>query len=71
MWIIFKVCWICYTIVSVLCFGHKLCEILLSTLTRDRTHTPALEGEVLTTGLPGKSQVSETSREHFKIWGLL
>ena len=34
-------------------FGHEACEIF-SSLTRDRTHTPALEGEVLTTRLPGK-----------------
>ena len=54
------------------CFGHKLCEILLSTLTRDWTPTPCLGRRSLpTTGLPGKSQVSEISREHFKIWGLL
>ena len=34
-------------------FGHEACEIFNS-LSRDRTHTPALEGEVLTTRLPGK-----------------
>ena len=28
---------------------------VLSFPTRDQTHTPALEGKVLTTGLPGKS----------------
>ena len=30
----------------------------LSSLTRNQTYTPALEGEVLSTGPPGKSQTS-------------
>ena len=50
--------WIWYNIASVLCF---FCLFVFwpqsmwdcSSLTRDRTHTPALEGKVLTTGPPG------------------
>ena len=47
----------CYSIAFVLCFGFlamRPVRSLFSSLTRDGTHTPALEGEVLTTRLPGK-----------------
>ena len=54
IWTIFKVSWICYNTVSVLCFGFLVVGLL--------THLPgiepapfALEGEVLATGPPGKS----------------
>ena len=51
-----SVYWICYNIASVLPFGFWLQGMWdLSTLTRDWTRAPALEGEVLTSGLPGKS----------------
>ena len=49
--------WICYNIPSVLCFGffgHKACGILAPRPGIEPT-CPALEGEVLTTGPPGKS----------------
>ena len=39
----------------------------LSSLTRDQTTPPVLEGEVLTTGLPGKSQDCCLRK---KQWGL-
>ena len=55
MWIIFKV-FICYNIVSVLClgfFGHKACGILAS-WPEIEPAPPALESEILITGLPGK-----------------
>ena len=38
------------------CFGHEACGILPPQSGPGPTH-PALEGEVLTTGLPGKSPV--------------
>jgi len=41
---------------SMLCF---LSSEDLSSLTRDQTHNPALEGKVLTTGLPGQSHIME------------
>ena len=49
--------WICYYIVSLLCFGCLAMRNVGFYLPVPRTeHTPpALEGEVLTTGLPGKS----------------
>ena len=48
----------------------------LSSLTRDQTHNPALEGKVLTTGLPGQSHIMEKPKRTFwltiiPIWGLL
>ena len=49
--------WICYNIASVLYFGffgHEACGILASQ-PGIKPAPPALEGEVLTTGLPGKS----------------
>ena len=57
--------WICYNIASVLCFGffffvffvffgHEACGIL-APRPGIKPVPPALEGEVLTTGLPGKS----------------
>ena len=47
--------WICYNIVSVLCFGHKACEIL-ATWPGIKPTSPALD---LTTGPPGKSQIHD------------
>ena len=35
------------------CFGQKVCEILVTGI---EPAAPALQGEILTTGLPGKSQ---------------
>ena len=56
MWIIFKVFIELVTILllfDILIFWLRdLCD--LSSSTRDQTHTPALESEVLTTGPPGK-----------------
>ena len=49
--------WICCNIASVLCFwifGHEACGILVSWPGIEPT-PPASEGEVLTTGPPGKS----------------
>ena len=49
--------WICYNIASVSCFGlwpQGMWD--LSFLTRIKPASPALEGEVLTTGWPGKSR---------------
>ena len=57
MWTIFKVFIDFVTILLLLCFGffhHKACEIL-ALQPRFKPSPPALEGEVLTTGLPGKS----------------
>jgi len=50
MWIIFKVYWILYSIASVV---YVL--VLWPWCMWDPTTPPALEGEVLTTALPGKS----------------
>jgi hypothetical protein len=48
--------WICYDIVSVLCSAFWPQGTWdLNSLTKDQTHTPALEGKVLTTGPAGKS----------------
>ena len=52
--------WFYYNIASVSCFGffffgREICGILALWPGTEPTH-PALEGEVLTTGLPGKSQ---------------
>ena len=48
--------WICYNIASALCFVFWLQGVWdLGSLTRDRTYTPAFEGDVLTIGPPGKS----------------
>ena len=50
-----SLCWICYNIASVLCFGHKAGGILA--LQSGVEPAPlALEGEVLTTGPTAKSQ---------------
>ena len=50
--------WICYSTTSVLCFvfffDGKACGILVP-WPGNKSTPPALEGEVLTTGLPGKS----------------
>ena len=49
--------WICYNIASGLCFGvfgHEACGILAPRPGIEPAPT-ALEGEVLTTGPPGKS----------------
>ena len=60
MWTIFfflSLYWICYSIASVLCFlvlGHLVCGIL-APWPGIEPAPPAVEGEVLTTGLPGKS----------------
>ena len=48
----------CYNIDSVLCFiGREACGILASQPGME-PKPPALEGKLLTTGLPGKSQPS-------------
>ena len=62
MWAIFKVfidfatilCLFCVLFCFVLFFGYKACEILAPGPGIEPT-SPALEGEVLTTKLPGKS----------------
>ena len=56
--------WICYNVASVLCFALFLpCPAVwdLSSPTRLKLEPPALEGKVLTTGLPGKSLQSPIS----------
>ena len=51
-----SLCWICYRIVSILCFGFWPQGMRnRSSSTRNQTCVLALEGEVLTTELPGKS----------------
>ena len=59
MWTILKVfikfVTILFLFYSVFYFGYKACGILASP-PRAEPAPPALEGEVLTTGLPGKSQ---------------
>ena len=56
MWTIFKVFWIYYNIASVLCFGFlAVSHVDLSSPPGIEPAPPALEGEVLTTGPPGKS----------------
>ena len=55
MWTILKV-FICYYIASVLCFGFLATRHMGSQLPDQGLNPPtALEGEVLTTGSPGKS----------------
>ena len=45
----------CNSVASILCCGFWLRGLwVLISLTRDGAHTPELEGEVLTTGLPGR-----------------
>ena len=60
MWAIFKVYCICYNIASVLCFlgafGREACGILAPKPGIKPASVP-LEGEVLTTGPPGKVPV--------------
>ena len=58
MWTIFSLYGICYSIVSVFCFGfgHKACGILAPQPGTEPS-PPAFEGGVLTTGLPGYSQL--------------
>ena len=56
----YQKCWglLCYNIASVLCFGffgQEACGIL-APQPEIEPAPPALEGEVLTTGPPGKSQ---------------
>ena len=56
MWTIFKIFVEFFNIDSVLFFGFQPRSMWdLSFSTKDWTYTPALKGEVLTTGLPGKS----------------
>ena len=43
-------------------FGPKACE-KLAYPTRDQTCTPALEGEVLTTGPPGEASIQLLKQE--------
>ena len=51
-----SLCWVCYSIVSILCFGFWLRGMRnRSSSTRNGTCVLALEGEVLTTELLGKS----------------
>ena len=51
-----SLCWICYSIVSILCFGFWPQGMRnRSSSTRNWTCVLALEGEVLTTEMPGKS----------------
>ena len=55
MWTIFKVLsWICYTIVSILCFGFLAVSQILAPWPGIETAFCALE-ELLTTEPPGKS----------------
>ena len=57
MWTILKVYWMCYNMASVSHLGllaMRLCEILAPQPRIEPTHL-SLEGEVLTTGPPGKS----------------
>ena len=52
--------WICYNIVSVLCFGFLALRHvggILAPWPGIEPAPPALKGEVLTTGLPGKSLI--------------
>ena len=60
MWTFFKslyLYWICYNTAPALYLGFGPGGMWdLSSPTRDQTHIPVLEGEVLTTGPPGKSQ---------------
>ena len=63
MWTIFKsLYWICYNNASISFlksfwfFGCKACGILAAQPRVEPT-SPAVEGEILTTGPPGKSQV--------------
>ena len=57
MWTIFKVFMECVTILPLFyVLGFWLWDVWdLSSLTRNSSHTPALEGKVLITGPPGKS----------------
>ena len=58
MWTVLKIfCWICYNTASVFCFwfsDQEACDILTSRPGIEPV-PPALEEEILTTGLPGKS----------------
>ena len=64
MWTIFSLYWTCYNIVSVLCiflvffffFGQEACGIL-GPPPGTESAASTLEGEVLVTGLAGKSQL--------------
>ena len=58
MWTIFKVFIELVTVLPVLCFGllAASCETLVPQ-PRIKPTSPALEGEVLATGLPGKSLI--------------
>ena len=53
----FNLCWICYNIASVLCFGFFAWEAcgILTLQPGIKPTTPTLEGKVSTTGLLGKS----------------
>ena len=57
IWITFKVYWICYNIASVLYSGFSAWKHVESLLPNQglNLQPPVLEGEVLTTGPPGKS----------------
>ena len=62
--------WICYNIVSISCFGifgHEIHEILASWPGIKPTR-PALEGKVLTIGLPGKSYRLLCNWTFLKSW---
>ena len=59
--------WICYSIASVLFIYLMQGMWDLSSHTRDRTHTPCIESEVLTTGLPGKYPRSSNAMSW--VWG--
>ena len=54
MWTIFSLYWICYNIASVGFFDHTPCGILVPWPGIEPI-PPALEGEALTIGPPGKS----------------
>ena len=59
--------WICYSIASVW-FIYLMQGIWdPSSHTRDRTHTPCIESEILTTGLPGKYPRSSNAMS--RVWG--
>ena len=65
MWTIFKsLYWIWYNIASGLCFGFLASRHeILALRPGIEPAPPALEGEVLTTGLPGKSLVNSSEAE--------
>ena len=56
MWTISKVLIECVTVLFLLFSGHEACGVLAS-WPETEPAPPALEGEVLTTGLPGKAHL--------------